>query len=138
MARILVVEDEANNIEILQRLLSRNGHDVVVAGSRDAAIAVMTDDPAELVLMDIGMPGLNGLEVTAQVTRKFPDVRIIILSMHATEEYALSALRAGAVGYLLKDAGAALTVTHRGHVESAEHLTKDSSQVLNVDEIPDD
>ena len=60
MARILVVEDEANNIEILRRLLSRNGHEVVVACSRDEAIGVMTDDPAELVLMDIGIPNSEG------------------------------------------------------------------------------
>jgi DNA-binding NarL/FixJ family response regulator len=50
------------------------------------------------------MPGLNGLETAARITQEFPHVRVIILSMHANEEYVLQALRAGAAGYLLKDA----------------------------------
>jgi DNA-binding NarL/FixJ family response regulator len=55
-------------------------------------------------MMDISMPELNGLEATARVARDRPEVRVIILSMHATEEYVWQALRAGAAGYLLKDA----------------------------------
>jgi DNA-binding NarL/FixJ family response regulator len=61
----------------------------------------------DVVLMDIGMPGLNGLEATERVTREFPDTRIIILSMHHNEEYVLRALKAGASGYLLKKAATA-------------------------------
>jgi len=57
-----------------------------------------------VVLMDIAMPGLNGLEATARIVKQHPETRVIILSMHAGEEYALQALRAGAIGYLLKDA----------------------------------
>lgn len=57
-----------------------------------------------IVLMDITMPELNGLEATAQIAKDFPLVRVIILSMHANEEYVWQALRAGAAGYLLKDA----------------------------------
>ncbi|MBL8339708.1 MAG: response regulator transcription factor [Rhodoferax sp.] len=58
----------------------------------------------QLVLMDIAMPGLNGLETTARLMRQQPDVRVIILSMHQNEEYVRQALRNGAVAYLLKDA----------------------------------
>jgi DNA-binding NarL/FixJ family response regulator len=61
--------------------------------------------PAVLVL-DLMMPGLNGLEVTRQVTRKSPRTGIVILSMHSNEAYVVEALRAGANGYVLKDAGA--------------------------------
>jgi DNA-binding NarL/FixJ family response regulator len=59
----------------------------------------------DIVLMDIAMSGLNGLEATKRVNRDFPETRVIILSMHANEEYVLQSLRAGAAGYLLKDAG---------------------------------
>jgi DNA-binding NarL/FixJ family response regulator len=59
----------------------------------------------DVVLMDIAMSGLNGLEATKRVNRDFPETRVIILSMHANEEYVLQSLRAGAAGYLLKDAG---------------------------------
>ena len=58
----------------------------------------------DVVLMDIAMPEMNGLETTTRVTREYPGVRVIMLSMHAGEEYVMQALRAGASGYLLKDA----------------------------------
>src|SRR5450631_3177040 len=56
----------------------------------------------EVVLMDIAMPGLNGLESAERMVRDFPGVRIIILTMHHNEEYVVRALKAGVVGYLLK------------------------------------
>jgi DNA-binding NarL/FixJ family response regulator len=61
----------------------------------------------DVVFMDIGMKNLNGLETTGRVTADFPGVRVVILSVHASEEYVWQALRAGAVGYLLKDAAPA-------------------------------
>jgi DNA-binding NarL/FixJ family response regulator len=61
----------------------------------------------DLVLLDIAMPGLNGLEVAAQIAQTFPQVRVIILSMYINEEYVLRALQSGAAGYLLKDADTA-------------------------------
>ena len=69
MARILVVEDESLNVEILSRLLARNGHEVLVAGSRDGAILAMQETPTDLVLMDIGIPDEDGgVMVDASVT----------------------------------------------------------------------
>jgi len=61
----------------------------------------------DIVLMDIAMPGLNGLEATRQIVKTWPPVRVIILSMHSSEEYVWQALRAGARGYLLKGASLA-------------------------------
>ena len=69
------------------------------------ALEMIKKHSPDLVLMDIGMAGMNGLEATARVTKDFPGVKVIILSMHATEEYVWQALRAGACGYLLKDSG---------------------------------
>jgi DNA-binding NarL/FixJ family response regulator len=70
---------------------------------RDAIELVRTHGP-DLVLMDIAMGGMNGLEATARLLKEFPQLHIIILSMHANEEYVRQALHAGAAGYLLKDA----------------------------------
>src|SRR5437763_12857215 len=73
------------------------------ADGREALSLVKAHLP-NIVLMDIAMAGLNGLDATARVIKDFPQVRVIILSMHANEEYVLQTLRAGAAGYLLKDA----------------------------------
>jgi DNA-binding NarL/FixJ family response regulator len=61
----------------------------------------------DAVLMDISMPGLNGLQALARITRDFPQVRVIILSRHPNDEYVLQALKSGASGYLLKRAATA-------------------------------
>jgi two-component system response regulator NreC len=60
----------------------------------------------DVLLVDLMMPGMNGLEVARQVTTRSPGTRIVLLSMHATEGYVMEALRSGAAGYVLKDASA--------------------------------
>jgi DNA-binding NarL/FixJ family response regulator len=77
---------------------------VAEAGDGHEALQKIKAHHPDIVLMDIAMPELNGLEVVARVSKEFPHVRVIILSMHANEEYVLQALRAGAAGYLLKNA----------------------------------
>jgi len=74
---------------------AQNGHEI---------IELVDKLRPRLVLMDIAMPGLNGLEATTRIVKNHPGTAVIILSMHAGEEYALQALKAGASGYLLKDA----------------------------------
>ena len=87
------------------RSLLRSFTDVEVVGEAAngrEALHLIEANPPDVVLMDILMPELNGLDATARIASKFPDVRVIILSMNAAEEYVLQALRAGAAGYLLK------------------------------------
>jgi len=74
------------------------------AGDGREVLSLVKACPPNVVLMDIGMPGLNGLETTARLVREFPGVRVIILSMHSNEEYVWRAMKAGASGYLLKRA----------------------------------
>lgn len=76
------------------------------ADGREALDLVKAQKP-DVVFMDISMPGLNGLEATARLLKEFPQLRVIILSRHENEEYFWHALRAGAVGYLLKKAAVA-------------------------------
>lgn len=70
-------------------------------------LAMVKSERPDVVFMDISMPGLNGLEATARLTKEFPEVRVIILSRHENEEYFWHALKAGASGYLLKKAAIA-------------------------------
>ena len=85
-----------------------------------------------LVLMDIGMPGLNGLEATERLAREFPEVRVIILSMHQSEEYVWRALKAGATGYLLKKAATSELELALQRVDEGEiYVSKEiSAQIL--------
>jgi DNA-binding NarL/FixJ family response regulator len=93
---------------------------IEASDGREALAAIAQHKPA-VVLLDIAMPELNGLEAAAIVSREYPATRTIVLSMHGTNAYVLQALRAGAAGYLLKDAAAeelplALRAVLRGEV----------------------
>jgi DNA-binding NarL/FixJ family response regulator len=109
MIRILVAEDHhLVRAGICSLLRNIAGAEVVAeaANGREALEMIRTQHP-DIVLMDIAMPELNGLEATRRVTREFPGIRVIILSMHTSEEYVMQALHVGASGYLLKTAEAA-------------------------------
>ncbi|MHB8534863.1 MAG: response regulator [Sulfuricaulis sp.] len=104
--RILLADDH-NLVRTGMISLLRSFPDIEVVGEtgdgREAIELVRTLAP-NIVLMDIAMPGLNGIEATARIVKEFPRTRVVVLSMHADEEYVLQALRAGAAGYLLKNA----------------------------------
>jgi DNA-binding NarL/FixJ family response regulator len=104
--RILIVEDHALVRAGMKALLQKiEGIEVVgdMGDGLEAVKSVQMDAP-DLVLMDIAMPGLNGLDATARIVKDSPTTRVILLSMHANEEYFRQALQVGASGYLLKGA----------------------------------
>lgn len=103
--RVLLADDHTLVRAGLRSLLQQMENVEVVAEAEDGrqVLAAVAEHRPDVVLMDISMSGMNGLEATLQLKRDRPEVRVIILSMHATEEYVLQALRAGASGYLLKD-----------------------------------
>jgi len=103
--RVLLADDHAIVRSGLRLLLEREA-DLSVAGEAAdgrAAIEWLDREQADVVVMDLGMPGLNGMEATSQVARKHPDIGVVILSMHRDETYVLRCLRAGARGYVLKE-----------------------------------
>jgi DNA-binding NarL/FixJ family response regulator len=77
---------------------------VAEAGDGREALKQMKAHQPDVVFIDISMPGLNGLEALSRINTEFPDVRVVVLSMHDNEEYVWRALKAGAAGYLLKRA----------------------------------
>lgn len=74
------------------------------AGDGQTALALIEQHKPDVVLMDVAMPGLNGLDTLSRIHSDYPNVRVLILSMHTNEAYVNKALRFGAMGYLLKDA----------------------------------
>lgn len=107
MVRIILADDHKIVREGIQRLLEEEAGLQVVATAADGLETVRLVDaqPPDVLIVDLMMPGINGLEVTRQVAQRYPQVRIIILSMHADEAYVIEALRSGAMGYVLKESG---------------------------------
>ncbi|HEV2212326.1 MAG TPA: response regulator transcription factor [Gammaproteobacteria bacterium] len=104
--KILVADDHNLVRAGLTALIARLPDMEIVGEAPDGrqALRMVRDLAPDLVLMDIAMPGLNGLEAAERIHGIHPQTKIIILSMHANEEYVAQALKAGASGYLLKDA----------------------------------
>jgi DNA-binding NarL/FixJ family response regulator len=103
--RILLADDHGVVRKGLRFLLDRQPGMEVVGEAADGREAVRMAEAAspDLVIMDIAMPLLNGIEATSQILKRNPKIGVIILSMHSDEDYLLSALNAGAKAYLLKE-----------------------------------
>ena len=130
-ARVLLVDDHALVRAGFRSLLeSVEGVSVVgEAGDGHEALRLIAEREPDAVFLDIALPGLNGLEVAARVAKDHAGVRVVILSMHANEEYVLHALQAGAAGYMLKDASAhelelALRAVMRGETYLSPAISK--------------
>ena len=107
--RVLLADDHGIVRRGLHYLLERSPEFQVVGEASDGREAVKMSEELspDVVVMDIAMPNLNGIEATAQILKKNPAVGVIILSMHSDEAYLVRALSAGAKGYLLKDSAEA-------------------------------
>jgi DNA-binding NarL/FixJ family response regulator len=103
--RLLLADDHTLVRAGMRTLLGTLPDVEVVAEASDGreALRLVEQHRPDVVLMDVTMPELNGLEATARVAKDFPETRVVMLSMHASEEYVLQALNAGAAGYLLKE-----------------------------------
>ena len=133
--RLLIVEDHTLLRAGLSALLSQDA-DIEIVGEavngRDAIQAVGALSP-HLVLMDLNMPGMNGIEAILDIKRRYPETRVLVLTIHKTEEYIHESLRAGADGYIIKDATHdELRVAVRSVLNGKSYLSPDiSAKVIN-------
>jgi DNA-binding response OmpR family regulator len=102
--RILIVDDEPNIRKILERTLTRSGWTADSIGDGQEAITRLSIDPYDLVLLDLYMEPVDGLEVLGKIKEFDPDTAVIILTAHGSMDSAVEALRMGAFDYLLKPA----------------------------------
>lgn len=121
--RLLVADDHALVRAGIRALLERTiaGVEIFEAADGHEALACAARLCPDMVLMDISMPGLNGIETTRRLVAESPGCKVVILSMHRDEDHVVQAIRAGASGYLIKDAAVdevalAIDAVRRGDV----------------------
>jgi len=105
---LLLVDDHTIVREGLRRILDATGagYRIVEASSGFQALECLRGEPFSLAIVDLSMPGMSGLDLIRRIKAEHPRVAVLVLSMHAEEEYALRAFKAGANGYVTKDSAA--------------------------------
>ena len=103
--RVLLADDHALVLAGIRALVEELGGNQIVAEASNGrdAVALAKQHKPDLVIMDISMQELNGIEATAQIMAEVPATKVLILSMHTTEDFVRRAIKAGAAGYLVKD-----------------------------------
>jgi two-component system, NtrC family, response regulator AtoC len=100
--QVLVVDDEANLRRVLAAMLQRDGHDVHVAENGDVALQTLREHHIDLVITDLKMPKVDGMELLREALRLAPDLPVVMLTAHGTVDNAVEALKLGAFDYLTK------------------------------------
>jgi len=133
----VVLADDHKMIRAGLRLVLEQQADIAVAGEADdgrEAVSLVEATKPDVVVMDVGMPNLNGIEASLQIKQARPDTAIVMLSMHSDEGYILRALRAGAAGYILKDSAEAdLVGAVRAVAEGKSFFSPKVSRILLED-----
>ncbi|NJB68838.1 DNA-binding NtrC family response regulator [Desulfobaculum xiamenense] len=100
---ILIVDDEVAFVDAIARRLDKRGFDIVSAHSGDEALnALAANDKVDVVILDVKMPGMDGIETLKEIRRQFPLVEVIMLTGHGTVESAIEGMKLGAFDFLLK------------------------------------
>ncbi len=132
--RVLIVDDHTILRAGLRMLLNAHPDIEVVGEASDGNQAVASAQrlQPDVILMDIAMPECNGIEATRQIKRLMPETRVLVLTMHENEEYLFQVLRAGASGYILKEAADTELVTAIRVVYSGRFYLSPSAQSIMV------
>lgn len=147
--RIVIIDDHQLFREGVKRILAMEKEFEIVAEGSDGneAIRLAEEHDPDVILMDINMPDVNGVEATRQLIERFPEVKVLILSIHDDETYVTHVLKTGASGYLLKEMNAdslieAVKVVAQGgayiHPKVTHNLINEYRRLANEDEVADE
>ena len=100
--KIMLVDDEERFLLTTGKLLTKKGFDVLTASRGEQCLEMLADNLVHVVILDVKMPGMNGLETLQEIKREHPLIEVIMLTGHATVESAVEGLRSGAIDYLMK------------------------------------
>ena len=102
--KLLLVDDEERFLSTTQKLLSKKGYEALTAASGAEALSILASKNIHVVILDVKMPGMDGLETLKAIKRDFPLVEVIMLTGHGTVESAVDGLKSGATDFLSKPA----------------------------------
>jgi DNA-binding NtrC family response regulator len=102
--KMMLVDDEDRFLSTTRKLLEKKGFDVATACSGSEALQMLRASPVHVVILDVKMPGMDGVATLREIKRQFPMIEVIMLTGHATVESAIEGLKSGAVDYLMKPA----------------------------------
>lgn len=104
VSTVLVVDDDLSVLRVAAKVLKRGGFDVLEAGSGDAALAVAEEvnGQIDLLLTDVGMPSMNGRELSQALVARYPDVRVLFMSAYTEDEVILQGVRVAEVNFINK------------------------------------
>lgn len=102
--KMMLVDDEERYLETTKKLLSKKGYDVQTATSGPEALEKLEKQNIHVVVLDVKMPGMDGIATLKEIKKQFPLVEVIMLTGHATVESAVDGLKSGATDYLMKPA----------------------------------
>lgn len=138
MTRVLIADDHALVRDGLRHILEgASGFEVVgEANDSSSTVALIRERAADVLVLDLSMPGRNGVELIKQIKEEKPTLRILVLTMHAEQQYAVRAFKAGASGYLTKESAsaelvAAVTKVAAGGVYVSLAMAERFAQSLN-------
>ena len=148
MIRVMIVDDHAIVRRGIRALLSESGGFEIVAevGEGRAAVVAAVESQPDVILMDLLMPGMDGIEATRLITERQPKARILVLTSFAADNKLFPAIKAGALGYLLKDSSPeelvrAIRQVHRGepalHPTIARKLLQEIAQPADLQPAPE-
>ena len=121
MAKVMIVDDSPTEVHVLQTMLTKNGHEVVVATSGEEGVEMAKTETPDLILMDVVMPGMNGFQATRQISKntETSSIPVIMVTTKDQETDKVWAMRQGAKDYIVKPVQEKALIEHVNMVLSA-------------------
>ena len=128
--KVLLVDDEEEFVETLAERMRSRGMEVATSNSGGDALDLIDQEPYDVVVLDLQMPGMDGLEALARIKRRQPDIQVVLLTGHATVETGVEAMKKGALEFLEKpiDLSKLSEVIHNAKAEKMILVEQDAEE----------
>ncbi|MBN1341312.1 MAG: response regulator [Phycisphaerae bacterium] len=136
--RLLLVDDEERFLSTTQSLLKRRGLEAMTATNGADGMRALAEQPVDVVILDVKMPGADGLEVLREIKHKHPLVEVIMLTGHATVESAIDGMKLGAFDYLMKPCDVDVLIQKAAEANDRKQAAEEKIRKAKIDRIISD